>query len=174
MAYQLQLSVLNHSSAPTLIEQSCWWGNGTAWITNTTTTAKGATLTTYTLSMDASGTSGMLRFRTESGAIFAVAIGVHNYERWCDVQVDLAGDNPLTKLHARYYDDKDELYKKLWAQSPDASGVLSTEGHEVKVGFYKTEGHSLAGYLAYFPQETGQGAQAPGDFPWGGIRNILG
>jgi hypothetical protein len=170
MAYQLQLFVLNHSSAPTLIEQSCWWGKGTAWSTNTTTTAKGATVTTYTLSMDASGSSGALRFRTESGTIFSVAIGVHNYKRWSDVQVDLASDNPLTKLHARYYDDKDELYKKLWAQSPEASGALSSEGHEVKVGFYRTEGHALAGYLAYYPQETGQGASLYG----GGIRSVIG
>ncbi|KAH6838681.1 fungal fruit body lectin [Chaetomium sp. MPI-CAGE-AT-0009] len=174
-AYQLQLFVINHSAAPSLIEQSCWQNNNTTWTTDTTTTAKGATLTTYTLSMDESGSSGMLRFRTQSGTIFAVAIGVHNFERWCDVQVNLTGDNPLTKLHARYYDEADELYQKLWAQSTEASGVLNNEGHEAKVGFYKTEGQFLAGYLAYFPQEpqeTGQGA--PGDFPWGGIRSILG
>ncbi|KAK3291626.1 fungal fruit body lectin [Chaetomium fimeti] len=168
MAYQLHVLVLNHTSSPALIEQSCWHENPTAWTTTTANTDTGGTLTAYTLSMAASGSSGMLRFRTESGAFFAVAIGVHNFKVWSDVQV-LPDDKPLSYLHGRYYDQNDELNKRLWAQSSVAAGVLGSESHEVKVGFYKAEGHLLAGYLAYFPQETGQEASTFG----GGIRSVI-
>ena len=140
MAYTLQLRIVNDTpDTLTLIEQTCWWGRGTAW----TRSENG-----HTLAMDNSGSSGMLRFRVaETGALFAVAVGVHNYKRWCDVQGDLAGEMPLTRVHPGYYEDSDPKNKALWAQASEASG--SVGGRTVTVAFYQAEGQRLLATVTY-------------------------
>jgi hypothetical protein len=89
----------------------------------------------------------MLRFRTNSGALFAVGVGVHNYKRWCDVQGDIADNQPLTRLHPGYYNDSDPKNKALWAQAAEASG--SVGGRRVTVSFYQPEGNRLLATVTY-------------------------
>ncbi len=80
----------------------CIAGAGTAWSASPTEPST-ATTQIQALPLGYTGSSGMLRFRSGSGALFAVAVGVHDYKCWCDVQVDLADTQPLTQLHGAYY-----------------------------------------------------------------------
>ncbi|OBZ78202.1 hypothetical protein A0H81_02578 [Grifola frondosa] len=57
------------------------------------------------LTMGGSGTSGTLRFKSESGDYFLVALGVHNYKRWCDIVTDLTSSNTGVEIHPTYYQD---------------------------------------------------------------------
>ncbi|KAK1835658.1 fungal fruit body lectin-domain-containing protein [Podospora conica] len=139
-SYTINLNVLNFSSEElTLVEKTCWLGAGTEW----ERTDDGAIL-----SMNASGTSGMLRFRTSGGDRFAVAVGVHNYKRWCDISADLDNATPLTKLHGRYYDDKDVKNKRLWAQD-EKFQVTTKNGVNIKIVFFKEDGKALWARLEY-------------------------
>ncbi|GAB1315392.1 hypothetical protein MFIFM68171_05602 [Madurella fahalii] len=139
MSYTIKIRIDNDSGEEfELVEQTCWWGHNTIWK---------HTESGHTLSMAASGTSGMLRFRNEQGAYFVVAVGVHNYKRWCDVAA-VDDNKPLTELHKKYYDDKDAENKKLWAQQSGAVATLA-DGKVVELEFYQHEGHALLAKLRY-------------------------
>lgn len=56
-----------------------------------------------TLTMGGSGTSGMLRFKNPKGDQFLVALGVHNYKRWCDIVTDVPLDQTAVDVHPSYY-----------------------------------------------------------------------
>jgi len=56
-----------------------------------------------TLTMGGSGTSGMLRFKNPKGEQFLVALGVHNYKRWCDIVTDVPLDQTAVDVHPTYY-----------------------------------------------------------------------
>ncbi|KAG0570333.1 hypothetical protein M758_6G149400 [Ceratodon purpureus] len=56
-----------------------------------------------TLTMGGSGTSGMLRFKNPKGEQFLVALGVHNYKRWCDIIPDVPLDKTAVDIHPTYY-----------------------------------------------------------------------
>ncbi|KAK4135131.1 fungal fruit body lectin [Trichocladium antarcticum] len=139
MSYTLQLRIVNDTTdVLTLVEKSCWYGAGTAWT---------ATESGHVLSMNASGSSGMLRFRLGNGKLFSVAVGVHNYKRWCDVQGDIADNQPLTRTHPNYYNDSDPKNKALWAQASEASATAN--GRRVTVSFYQPEGNRLLATVTY-------------------------
>ncbi|KAK4442878.1 lectin 2b [Podospora aff. communis PSN243] len=146
MAYRITVRVINDTNAPLdLIEKTCWKGAGTAWTESTSG---------YHLHMNASGSSGMLRFRSSEGEYFSVAVGVHNYKRWCDVDVNLGDSGVLTGLHPRYYDEKDGKYKMLWAQATEcpAKGEperVSDKGRKWRVEFYVAEGNELRANVVF-------------------------
>ncbi|KAG2043729.1 fungal fruit body lectin [Suillus americanus] len=92
----------------TLVEKTVWhYANGGTW-TNTESI--------QTLVMGGSGTSGTLRFRSGSGEEFLVALGVHNYKRWCDIVPDLAPGDTCMKIHPEYYMDGNPRNEMLWKQ----------------------------------------------------------
>ncbi|PPQ81531.1 hypothetical protein CVT25_013327 [Psilocybe cyanescens] len=53
--------------------------------------------------MGGSGTSGIVRFASDSGENFAVVLGVHNYARWCDIVTDIPTTQTATTLQPIYY-----------------------------------------------------------------------
>ncbi|KAK3315896.1 Cytolysin/lectin [Apodospora peruviana] len=125
MAYNINLRPLNDTSVTlSLVEKTCWQGSGTVW-----------------------STPGEGRGHFD-GAYFAVAVGVHNYKRWCDVTVNLGDDQPLTKLHGEYYNSDSPKNKALWAQASEAKAKLKS-GKEVSVGFYQKEGKQLFATLTF-------------------------
>ncbi|KHE80301.1 fungal fruit body lectin [Neurospora crassa] len=143
MSYTIHLRLINDTSdSLQLVEQTCWFGHGTRWSQVDSTGV-------YVLSMNNSGSSGMLRFQNSKGGdYFAVAVGVHNYKRWCDIQVDTADDAPLTKLHPKYYDEKDAKYKALWAQASEFEAKAKS-GKTVRIKFYQAEGNVLRATVEY-------------------------
>ncbi|KAF8522797.1 Cytolysin/lectin [Gautieria morchelliformis] len=55
------------------------------------------------LTMGGSGTSGTLRFVADTGEIFLIVLGLHNYAPWCNVVPDLAAMEPAEAVNAEYY-----------------------------------------------------------------------
>ena len=142
MSYTIHCRVINDTSdSLSLVEQTCWWGKDTRWSQIDSTGV-------HVLHMGGSGSSGMLRFQTSRGDYFAVAVGVHNYKRWCDVLVDTANDAPLTKWHPKYYDDKDAKYQALWAQAAEFEAKAKS-GKTVRIKFYQAEGNVLRATVEY-------------------------
>jgi hypothetical protein len=140
MAYRINVRIINDTDVHLdVIEKTCWKGAGTAW-----TKSESGRL----LSMNASGTSGMLRLRSSEGEHFAVALGVHNYKRWCDVDVNLSDSQVLTGLHPAYYNENDNKYKALWAQATEATGT-SSKGRKFSITFYVVEGNNLRANLVF-------------------------
>ncbi|KAL4746990.1 hypothetical protein BDW72DRAFT_24471 [Aspergillus terricola var. indicus] len=102
MAYILPFSIVNNTDDPlTIVEKTCWYyANGGAWTDHDPTSISHSNLI---LTMNGSGTSGMLRIMASSGQIFTVIVGYHNYEFWCDVQMDLSSEDTAVRLHPEYY-----------------------------------------------------------------------
>ena len=55
------------------------------------------------LSMSGSGTSGCLRFASDTGENFMVTLGVHNYLRWGDILTNLAHNQTCVGVNPEYY-----------------------------------------------------------------------
>jgi hypothetical protein len=92
----------------TLVEKTVWYfANGGTWSN---------TESIQTLVMGGSGTSGTLRYRSGSGEEFLVALGVHNYKRWCDIVTDLAPNDTCMKIHPKYYEEGTPETGMLWKQ----------------------------------------------------------
>jgi hypothetical protein len=53
--------------------------------------------------MGGSGTSRILCFKSSSGDLFTVVVGMHNYNPWRGLLVDLREDDMVLKLHLEYY-----------------------------------------------------------------------
>ncbi|KAK0640703.1 fruit body lectin [Cercophora newfieldiana] len=138
MAYRITVRILNDTDLDlTVIENTCWKGAGTAW----THSDSG-----YHLSMKGSGTSGMLRLRSSEGEHFSVAVGVHNFKRWCDVDVNLSDSDVLTLRHPAYYDENNAKWKVLWAQATRAEGT-SSKGRKFVIEFKVVDGNNLRANL---------------------------
>ena len=57
------------------------------------------------LEMGESGTSGTLRFMSDTGGSFIVAVGVYNHKRWCDVVSNLKNDETGVAINPQYYNN---------------------------------------------------------------------
>ena len=57
------------------------------------------------LSMSGSGTSGSLRFLSDTGENFIVTLGVHNYLRWGDIVTNLLNNQTGVAINPEYYSD---------------------------------------------------------------------
>lgn len=104
----------------------------------------------HVLTIGASGTSGSLRFVSDTGENFIVTLGVHNYAPWGDIVADF---NPATqtalKITPEYYETewggtgkKDRVaqrwktlasYDVSWKERKYAYKYTVTEGHNLKV-----------------------------------------
>jgi hypothetical protein len=97
MTYILPVAIVNNTDdVLKVVEKTCWYyANGGTWTDDNSHN--------LVLEMGGSGTSGMLRIKAGSGHTFSVIVGFHNYEFWCDAQVDLPDDDTAVKLHPEYY-----------------------------------------------------------------------
>ena len=90
------------------------------------------------LTITGSGTSGALTYKSESGFRFIVATGVHNYKRWCDIQVDQP--DSAARLLPTYYDGSNGAV--IWRQA-DHAEVTDSQGRKINVTFTVKEGNDL-------------------------------
>ncbi|OBZ77219.1 Boletus edulis lectin [Grifola frondosa] len=100
MSYTLTVTTVQ-PQPPTIqvVEKTVWYyADGGIWTGNE---QDGPT----TLTMNGSGTSGTLRFMTNDGDFFVVALGINGYVRWCDIVTDLAAGNTGLEIHPTYYND---------------------------------------------------------------------
>ncbi|CAK9859161.1 unnamed protein product [Sphagnum jensenii] len=96
----------------------------------------------HILTLSASGSSGILRFKSSDDNYFLVSLGVHNYKRWCDIVVDATPTDTGVAIHPEYYNADSPRYEMLWKQLPELDKTTST-GVQIKVQYYKEEDHSL-------------------------------
>ncbi|KAF8452851.1 fungal fruit body lectin [Boletus edulis BED1] len=90
--------------------------------------------------MGGSGTSGVLRFKSDKELI-TVAVGVHNYKRWCDVVTGLKPDETALVINPQYYNNGPRAYvreKQLAEYS-----VTSLVGTRFEVKYTVAEGNNL-------------------------------
>ncbi|KAL2816606.1 fungal fruit body lectin [Aspergillus cavernicola] len=136
MSYTINVRFESESDALTVVEKTCWhYANGGLWTEN-----EGH----HHLTMGGSGTSGMLRFKTTSGELFSIIVGVHNYAPWCDVQVNLVGHDTGVKLNPEYYGGG-----RLSAEAHKEIERTTSQGHHVKLHFHQIEGHNISAVLHY-------------------------
>ncbi|KAF8422321.1 lectin [Boletus edulis BED1] len=95
---------------------------------------------TQILTMGGSGTSGVLRFKSDKELI-TVAVGVHNYKRWCDVVTGLKPEETALVINPQYYNNGPRAYTRE-KQLAEYS-VTSVAGTKVEVKYTVTEGNHL-------------------------------
>jgi hypothetical protein len=94
------------------------------------------------LNMPGSGVSGMLRFKSYQGdSFFLVALGVHNYKRWCDIVVDHTPGDTCMDIHPQYYNSgpKSEM---LWKQLAHLEKSTPTDV-KIAVNYHKDDDNLL-------------------------------
>ena len=116
-----------------VVEQTVWnYANGGTW-----SEADGV----RTLTMGGSGTSGTIRFESDTGERFIVALGVHNYKRWGDIVTGLATNDTGIVIHPEYYNGGKRAYMRE-KQLADYS-VESAKGRKFEIKYTVTEGQNL-------------------------------
>lgn len=81
------------------------------------------------LMFERSGHSGILMFKDKGGQVFAVILGVHNYNVWCDIATD-CGHDDIEKLAREYWDGV--RYLARW-KNLDRRVVPLPEGYSVSL-----------------------------------------
>jgi hypothetical protein len=137
MSYTIQLRIFQSSPARglfTLVEETNWnFANGGTW---------SDTDGVLTLRMGGSGTSGVLRFKSDTtGEFITVAVGVHNYKRWCDVVTGLPSNQTALVVNGQYYNNGPRAYMR--EKQLASYGVRSARGTTVKVVYTVAEGNNL-------------------------------
>ncbi|BBN00407.1 hypothetical protein MPTK1_1g28920 [Marchantia polymorpha subsp. ruderalis] len=136
MSYTIRVRVIQ--SEPTswysIVEKTVWhYGNGGTW-----SEVDGEQI----LKMGDSGTSGVLRFQNQAGDLFLVALGVHNWKRWCDIVPDLKTTETAMAIHPTYYDENGPRYQILWKQLESFEKDTSN-GENIRVEYYREDDHDL-------------------------------
>jgi Tfp pilus assembly protein PilX len=136
MSYSIALRVYqtNPNAYFNAVEKTVWgYANGGTW-----TEATGGE---FVLTMGGSGTCGTLRFQADTGEKIVVAVGVHNYERWCDIVQDVKSDQTGATIQAQYYNGggrDSQREKQLSSYS-----VTSASGRKVSIEFTVSSGQAL-------------------------------
>jgi hypothetical protein len=88
--------------------------------------------------------SGMLRFKSsQDDSFFLVALGIHNYKRWCDIVVDATPiGNTCTEIHPQYYNADSPRYQMLWKQLAHLEKATST-GVNIAINYHKDDDNLL-------------------------------
>ncbi|RHZ69152.1 hypothetical protein CDV55_101909 [Aspergillus turcosus] len=140
MAYTIRLHIQNSTyDSLAVVEKTCWYyANGCTWSQQDCQ---------HVLFMAGSGTSGMLRFKSSSGDVFTVVVGIHNYNPWCGLLVDLKDNDTAVKLHPEYYNGG-----KFSHSAPDAVYSPPTaHGKKVSITFQRKDGNEVLAVLQYSP-----------------------
>ncbi|KAF3384109.1 hypothetical protein DPV78_012798 [Talaromyces pinophilus] len=137
MSYTIRLRIENSTSDTlTVVEKTCWYyANGCTWVEQDGQ---------HVLSMGGSGTSGMLRFKSSSGDLFTVVVGMHNYNPWRGLLVDLREDDTALKLHPEYYNGG-----KFSHPPEGVYSLATTHGAKVAVNLQRKDENEVFAVLQY-------------------------
>jgi hypothetical protein len=95
----------------------------------------------HVLTMINSGTSGTIRFAANNGENFIVALGVHNYKRWCDIVTNLTDEQTGVKINPEYYNGGSRAYAR--EKQLSSYNVNNSKGRKFTVTYTVTEGNAL-------------------------------
>ncbi|RGP73868.1 fruit body lectin [Fusarium sporotrichioides] len=137
MSYSIKVRVFqtNPNAFFHIVEKGCWhYGNGCQW------SEQNGVLT---LNMGQSGTSGMLRFKTEENKeAFFVVLGVHNYKPWVDIVTGLGEDITCVKALPEYYGDASDRTKAREAQRAEHK-IQNIDRRIINTKYKVKEGNNL-------------------------------
>jgi len=137
MSYTITVRVYqtNPNAFFDVVEETVWnFANGGTW-----EDVKGQKV----LTMGGSGTSGTLRFKTESGENFIVAMGVHNYKRWCDIVPDLPNNETGVVINPKYYHDWSGRREKQLSNF----STTSAKDRKLSIDYTTADGHNLVAII---------------------------
>ena len=122
-----------------IVEKTVWhYANGGTWFE-----ADGA----LTLTQGGSGTSGVLRFLSDKGERITVAVGVHNYKRWCDAVTGLKPKETALVINGQYYNNGGRDWVREKQQTEHSA--TSPTGTKVDVVYTVTEGNKLEANIIF-------------------------
>ncbi|KAF8434250.1 lectin [Terfezia claveryi] len=134
MSYTISVRIYqtNTNAFFQLVEKTVWnYANGGTW-----TEANDE----HILTIGGSGTSGTLRFSSDTGERFLVALGVHNYKRWGDIVTGLSTDQTGVVLNAEYYNSVRSFARE---KQLSTYTVTSGQGRKFTVTYTVAEGNNL-------------------------------
>jgi hypothetical protein len=142
MSYSITLRVYQRNPGRgyfSIVESTVWhFANGGTW-----SEANGA----LTLTQGGSGTSGVLRFLSTKGEFITVAVGVHNYKRWCDAVTGLKPDETALVINGQYYNGGGRDWVREKQQTEHSA--TSPTGTKVEVVYTVTEGNNLEANILF-------------------------
>ena len=94
------------------------------------------------LQMGGSGTSGTLRFQSDTNEDFIVALGIHNYKRWGDIVTNLSNSETGVIIHPQYYSAATKIGKRRESQLASYS-VKNAKGRQFAINYIVAEGNDL-------------------------------
>ncbi|EKJ69238.1 hypothetical protein NXS19_012742 [Fusarium pseudograminearum] len=137
MSYTIKVRVYqtNPNAYFHIVEKGCWhYANGSQW------NEQNGILT---LAMGGSGTSGMLRFKTEQNKEgFFVAMGVHNYKPWVDTVTGLGDDITCVKALPEYYGNASDRTRSRESQRTEQT-ILNIDRRNISTHYKVKEGNNL-------------------------------
>ncbi|KAK6071019.1 L-lactate dehydrogenase (FMN-dependent dehydrogenase) [Seiridium cupressi] len=99
---------------------------------------------THKLTMGGSGTSGLLRFKTEQGKeAFFVAMGVHNYKPWIDIITGLANDVTGVRALSEYYNGTHAERERSREAQSTSQEILNADHRKIGARFAVSDGKNL-------------------------------
>jgi hypothetical protein len=118
-----------------VVEKTVWkYANGGTW---------GEVDGCHLLTMGGSGTSGSLRFVSDTGENFIVTLGVHNYKRWGDIVPNLTHEETGVVITPQYYSDKHGDREKQREKQLTTYSVKNSKGRSFSLHYTVTEGNNL-------------------------------
>jgi len=131
MSYKITLRIYqtNTNAFFRVVEQTVWnYANGGTW-----SDIDGQKV----LTMGGSGTSGTIRFQSDTGENFLVIVGVHNYKPWYDIAPDLKNDETGTVINPEYYGSG------VRNNGIQRDNVKNAQGRNLAIKFTVGEGNDL-------------------------------
>ena len=137
MSYKISVRIYqtNTNAFFNIVEKTVWnYANGGTWSESNRE---------QVLTMGGSGTSGTLRFLADTGENFIVALGVHNYKRWCDIVTNLSNDQTDVIINPEYYNDAYPDREVQREKQLATYSVANSKGRKFTVTFYVADGNDL-------------------------------
>ncbi|KAH9953094.1 lectin [Russula dissimulans] len=137
MSYKITAEVYqtNRNAFFRVVEQTVWkYANGGTWDQE-----DGA----YVLTMGGSGTSGSLRFVSDTGENFIITLGVHNYKRWGDIVTNLTPDQTGVIITPEYYSDDHRDREQQRERQLTTYNVNNAKGRNFAFDYTVADGNNL-------------------------------
>jgi len=117
------------------VEKTCWnYANGCTW---------SEVNDEHVLTMGGSGTSGTLRFMSDTNELCIIALGVHNYKRWGDIVTNLSTTETGVIINPQYYSDDHKDREKARENQLASYNVKNAKGRQFAINYTVAEGNNL-------------------------------
>jgi len=117
-----------------IVEKTSWWSS---WGVMKWTESEGQQV----FYLASSGACGTLRFVNVSNPkeSFLVAVGVHNYKRWCDIVPNLTNEQTGAVINPQYYGDRSNVREQQFSKY----SVQNATGRTITINFTQADGQDL-------------------------------